>query len=150
MQTALPPPTTEVCEVEPPQLLKAVGTALSGNGRLAELRLVRLDDSVACAHFRPEEAGAILLCIEEALVEIVAAQRTLLKGRDFRNSFPVTAKHVTKIQGGIFSQGFPILSLVLGSGLRLDFSPSPAAIPEIVTWLKTLEAASRAKPAQRH
>ena len=136
--------------VEPPQLLKAAGTALSEDGRLAELRLVRLDNSVACAHFRPEEAGAVLLCIEEALAKTAAAQRTLLKGRDPRNSFPVTAKHVTTIQGGISSQGVPILSLVLGSGVRLDFSLPPAAIPEIVTWLKTLEVASRAKPAQRH
>lgn len=136
--------------VDPPQFLKAFGAALSGDGRVAELQCARVDGRVVRLHFRPEEAGAMLLGIEGALAKVAAAHRKLLQGLDPRNVFPVTAKSVSRIQGGIASDGTPIVSLLLNDGLRLDFSLGRAPLSDLIAWLKSLETASRAGPGLRH
>lgn len=136
--------------VDPSQFLNAFGAALSGDGRVAELQCARVDGCVIRLHFRPEEAGAVLLGIEAALAKVAAAQRMLLQGSDPRDAFPVTAKSVTRLQGGIASDGTPIVSLVLSDGLRLDFSLGRVPLSGMIAWLKTLETASRIGPGLRH
>lgn len=140
--------------IDPPvdshQFLKAFGAALSGDGRVAELQCVRVDDRIVRLHFPPEEAGAMLLGIEGALAKVAAAHRKLLQGLDPRNVFPVTAKSVSRIQGGIASNGTPIISLMLNDGLRLDFSLGQVPLSGLIAWLRTLETARRAGPGLRH
>lgn len=126
-RAVLSSPRRRGAEVGSPGPLNAVGAVLSGDGRVAELRFVHAAGRVVRLHFRPEEAGAVLSSVEAASAEVCKGQGELLGGADPWDAFPVTAKHVTEVQGGMTSDGVP------SDGLRLDSSLDRA---RTAAWLK--------------
>ena len=129
--------------IDPGEFLKEFGAAITKDGRVAELQIKRANGSVAHLRFPTENAGAVMVSIEQALATLFEAQRKMLGGDDPRNHFPMAAKRVAKFQGAASSDGTPMMSLVLESGLRLDFALSQTIIGGLIEWLQRLEAASK-------
>jgi hypothetical protein len=77
-------------------------------------------------------------------------QRALLKGNDPRLFFQVGMKRVTKVQGAIGDDGTPLLSFVLQSGMRIDLGMPKDAIPNLISWLRELEALRREPGSEPH
>jgi hypothetical protein len=129
--------------IDPTQLVKSTSAALSLDGHIAELQFVRGNGKTARIHFPMDQAGSIILSIEEALGQLFDAQREMLKGQDPRAFFPLSVKRVSKVQGAVSAEGTPVLSLVLSTGVRLDLSLDQTTIPDLIAWLEDLAVAAR-------
>jgi hypothetical protein len=125
--------------VDSSQLIMSVGATLSPNGQIAQINVVRANGETVQLPFPVAAAGAIMLTIEKALGTVFEKQRSLLKGQDPRVIFPIASKQVRRIQGAFAQDGRPVLSLVLTTGLRMDFALDQTTVPELMTWLQELE-----------
>src|SRR5579863_5866119 len=110
--------------IDPGQYVKEFGAAISQDGLVSELQIKRANGSVAHLQFPTENAGALMMSVEQSIATLFEAQRKILGGKDPRTSFPMAAKRIAKFQGAASTDGTPIMSLVLESGLRLDFALS--------------------------
>jgi len=127
-------------------LLKSVAVALLNDGRIAELQFKLTSGAVIPVRFKAEHTSSVMLNLEQKLGEVFEKQSELLKGQDPRTMFPVAAKTVEKLQGAIATDGRPVLSMALQSGVRLDFALDQNAIPDLIDWLRELEAAGHQPP----
>jgi hypothetical protein len=132
------------------QLIHSVGASLSEDGQLAELQFVRANGQIAYIQFPAAMAGPMFVNIEEALAKVFEMQRALLKGNDPRLFFQVGMKRVTKVHGAIGDDGTPLLSFVLQSGMRIDLGMPKDAIPNLISWLRELEALRREPGSEPH
>jgi len=135
--------------IDQSQLLQSVKASLSEDGQTSELQFLRKNGKTAHVQFSTANAAGVMLNIEMALGSLLESQKQMLKGRDPRAFFAMAPKHVTKLQGGM-AQGLPVLSLVLETGLRLDFRLPAEQIRELIEWLETLEDQSRKPQTAPH
>jgi hypothetical protein len=134
---------------DPGTFLEAIGAALSEDGQVAELRLVRKNGTADHVRFPAAAAASVMLNIEQAIGTLFEKQRAMLAGQDPRTFFAIGAKHVVAIQGAV-AQGAPVVSFVLKSGVRMDFRLEQEAIRDLISWLQELEAVSQKPPAARN
>jgi hypothetical protein len=127
--------------VDSNQFIMSIGATLSTNGQIAQINVVRANGETVQLPFPVAAAGPIMLTIEKALGTLFEQQRSRLKGQDPRVIFPIASRQVQRIQGAFARDGRPVLSLVLTTGLRMDFALDQNTIPELITWLQALVAA---------
>jgi hypothetical protein len=132
------------------EFVQTIAGALSVDGQIGVVRIVRANGQIVDLPFPMEEAAGILLNIERVLGVLFEQQRVLLKGEDPRKFFRVGSKQVTKFQGAADRDGNPVLSVVLDTGVRLDFSLKGMSIPDLIAWLKTLDEAGQISPSVPH
>jgi hypothetical protein len=129
------------------QYVNEFTAAISKDGLVSELQVKRANGSVAHLQFPTETAGAVMMGMEQAIATLFEAQRKMIGGKDPRTYFPMAAKRIAKFQAAAATDGTPIMSLILDSGLRLDFVVPQAVIHDLIEWLQRLEVASRMRPA---
>lgn len=123
---------------------------LSADGGVGVIAITRANGQTVHLPFATESAGNLLLTVEQVLGALFQQQRSMLKGQDPRGFFRVGARQVSRLQGATNPEGTPVLSIVLPTGVRLDFSLRGAPIRELIDWLEELEAAGQKRPAARH
>jgi hypothetical protein len=136
--------------VDPTQFVTAVAAKLSPDGKTSVLVFKLANGKENYVQFPTGESASLMLNLEQALGTLFEQQRKLLKGADPRELFAVGAKRVSKIQGAVSTTGDPVVSFVLDTGVRLDFALGQTALPELIAWLKELEAVAKEKPSARH
>ena len=121
------------------QFLTEIDAALSDDGSVAELRMQRANGQTVSLQFPVEAAATILLGIELQLGKVFEKQRDRLGGRDPRTFFAMGAMRAKSIQGALATDGTPLLSFVLESGLRIDFALPKMTISDLLDWLQEFD-----------
>lgn len=135
---------------DPKQFVQSIGAALSEDGRTAQLQVLRANGQTAYLDFPAEATASILLTIEQALAKVFELQRARLAGHDPRTFYALGAKRAKSFQGAVATDGTPVLSIVLDSGLRMDIALPETAIPELIKWLREFETIAKKPGGAQH
>jgi len=125
---------------DPSRFLTSIGAALSDDGKIAELRMQIANGQIAFLPFPAEAAATILVGIERQLGRVFEMQRARLGGHDPAAFFAMGALCTKEVLGTIATDGTPLLSFVLKSGLRLDFPLEKTKISGLIDLLQEFDA----------
>jgi hypothetical protein len=132
------------------QFFDQIGFGFADDGRVVELRFKRKNGKVAYVPCNFSDLSALVLHIEKAAGQAWELQTQALGGTDPRLMQPIRVHAADRFQGARSTEGKPLISVVLKTGLRLELSIPEDDIPELILWLEELQA-SRSKPRRpRH
>lgn len=114
-----------------------IGSALSEDGEAAQLQFHRASGGVANVDFPTASMGDLLMAITAAMDRLVERQRK--SGRGPKKFFDLEAKRAAKIRG-VISEGSPMLSVTLSSGVVLTFTVALADLQLLRALLETIES----------
>jgi hypothetical protein len=72
---------------------------------------------------------------EQAAGQAWELQKQALGGSDPRLAYRVNARSVQRFQGAYSTDGKPLMTVVLTTGLRLDLAVPLDDIPQLIEWL---------------
>ena len=124
--------------------------SISNDGQIACLRVARANGEVTEFPFFAHKTVLILHAVERALGQIFERQREKIGGHDPRTFFQIGARRIPTVQGGVATDGTPLVSLVSDKGVRSDFALAASAISGLIDLLRNLEALAKKPVSAPH
>jgi hypothetical protein len=133
------------------RVLRGHKAAVSDNGRFCVLTFTTADGKDHEIIVMFDQLADLVGRLEAASKESIARQTAALGGQDPRTFYPVKRRRLTTVGGGVTTDGVPMLALGIDGTLQLDVGLPVEQIPELIEWLRRLEANakvhSKAKPS---
>lgn len=127
--------------------LNQIGFGFADDGKIVEMRFLRRNGKTAYVPCEYADLSSLCLRIQQAAGQAWELQKQALGGVDPRLMNPIRAHGVERLQGAYSTDQKPLMTVVLKTGLRIELSIPEGDIPELIEWLKELQA-SLSKPKQ--
>lgn len=126
--------------------MAGVGAVLSEDGKVTQLQFVRASGPTTYINVAAGQEASLVLKVEQALGSISSGHKSATGAPGTSTSFR-NARHVSGVEVKS-ALGVPVLSLILSTGLRMDFALNRNALRDVIACLQQLEGgASRSGAA---
>jgi hypothetical protein len=124
---------------DPNQYVRQMDYQITTDGRTVALNFRLANESKVDLQFAYESLSGVVRAIEEAMGRAFEQQREDMRGMDPRLMYPISARQVTKIEGGFAIDGRTIITFVFRTGSRMDIGLDEIALQQLTRWVNQLQ-----------